>query len=82
MPKSKGKFKPYEKVIVRHIYGIREDGSKKLLYADEISYTIGTKRDENLFQLAAISDGTDLLSEKIKLEMFDKDEIAQKTRSE
>lgn len=77
---------PQEKIIVRHIYGVGEDGKKKLLYADEIVYTLRNKQDVKTLPMVAFNDGTELLNQRIKLEMFDKSEMKnerpKKTRSE
>lgn len=81
MARKPKKFKPYEKTLVRHIYGIHE-GRESLLYADEIALTISSRRDERQFHVTAFHAGQDLLDQKIKLKMWDKDEIAKKTRSE
>ena len=71
---------PYTRTLVRRIYGLSDEGDKKLLYEDEIEYTVRNKRDEGLFHVAAFNDGTELMNRKIKLEMYDKAEMPKSRR--
>ena len=59
---------------------IASDGKKVLLYVDEVTYEIKNKKQEARLLTTLAKEARELLDEKIKLEIYDKDEIRERTQ--
>lgn len=81
MAKKPSKF-PYKRTFIRHIYGVGHDGKESLLYSDDITYPIASKRDEDALHFALTRDSTALLDQRIKMKIWEKDERTKKPRRE